>query len=752
MPDDSDPACDIIMIVRNGLDDTKRCVESVEQNTGIPHRYVFVDNCSTDGTAEYLRGLGGGCVLIENGEDAGFARATNQAFEEVAAGYAVWLDNRVMVTPGWLDRLVGHLEGSPRAGAIGPMCNAGGVMQRDYSWDGKTSPGDVYAYGERIRRKNRGLAVPYHRISGRCLVMRSEVIPAVGPLDEAFGCGRYGGDDYCRRMQDAGYGLLIAADVFVYRREGSPFSRAADPEGGAAFLMQRDRRMFLSKHGPRMAGAHAGAGGAGGAGRPGGAGGAPPAGGCMPLVSVVMPTTGRPGTIRGAIRSVLSQTYGNLELIVVNDGGADVGYLVSQFDDPRIRYVGLDRNGGKSRANNAAIDSARGEVIAYLDDDDVWYPDHLQKAVSALVRYPSRMLVYTDYVRVECAVPDGGRQIPLRYSMADLPDAAYESMRQGNIIPNFAIVHRRSLSEAERYDEALDRLEDWDLWRRFFRHAYFVHVPAATGEYWTNSTGATRNTYDEAGGGPDRVHEYVTSKDVPLRNRVMADLRRANALAKQAEWVHALQSYRRAFVAATVTGTFTRDGRRLARALQAYGGILETDPEFVPALWGCANCLFNMGRHKECGEFLSRIITLNPHGAEPYLLMAHSLVREGDFESAKRWLEVTLVAADSGEVHRMLQGCYSNTSGGGATAGFIGARLTTRDIARYAGRAALSAYDKNAVCRALLAAGYGALTRAKNPACRALLAVGYRMLRSRNPACRALLAVGYRALKRYQMP
>jgi len=98
-----------------------------------------------------------------------------------------------------------------------------------------------------------------------------------------------------------------------------------------------------------------------------------------PLVSIIIPTYNRAGFLKEAIKSVLAQTYKNIEVIVVDDGSTDnTPKLVKQFTDKRIIYL-RQENKGASSARNKGIESARGNYIAFLDSDDIWLPQKIEK-------------------------------------------------------------------------------------------------------------------------------------------------------------------------------------------------------------------------------------------------------------------------------------------------------------------------------------------------------------------------------------
>jgi glycosyltransferase involved in cell wall biosynthesis len=116
-----------------------------------------------------------------------------------------------------------------------------------------------------------------------------------------------------------------------------------------------------------------------------------------PKVSVVIPTYNRAAKVQSAIESVLSQTYSDLEVIVVDDGSSDgTGQILGEIFGDRIRYYG-QTNQGVSVARNKGVEEARGEWIAFLDSDDLWENDKLEWQFKALERFgPQCSGCYTD--------------------------------------------------------------------------------------------------------------------------------------------------------------------------------------------------------------------------------------------------------------------------------------------------------------------------------------------------------------------
>ena len=116
-----------------------------------------------------------------------------------------------------------------------------------------------------------------------------------------------------------------------------------------------------------------------------------------PAVSVIIPTYNRAPQLRSAIASVLSQTFSNLDLIIVDDGSKDeTADVVRSFVDDRIRYF-YQRNQGQAIATNEGMGKVRGEWIAFLDSDDVWLPNKLEMQLQALNQFgPARQACFTD--------------------------------------------------------------------------------------------------------------------------------------------------------------------------------------------------------------------------------------------------------------------------------------------------------------------------------------------------------------------
>jgi glycosyltransferase involved in cell wall biosynthesis len=117
-----------------------------------------------------------------------------------------------------------------------------------------------------------------------------------------------------------------------------------------------------------------------------------------PLVSCIIPTYNRAHIVGRAIQSVLSQTYKNIEVIVVDDGSQDnTQEVVLSIKDERVRYIRLHRNFGSGFARNIGIANVRGEFVAFLDSDDYFLPEKIEKQVELMLKDESIGVCYTEF-------------------------------------------------------------------------------------------------------------------------------------------------------------------------------------------------------------------------------------------------------------------------------------------------------------------------------------------------------------------
>jgi glycosyltransferase involved in cell wall biosynthesis len=189
----------------------------------------------------------------------------------------------------------------------------------------------------------------------------------------------------------------------------------------------------------------------------------------MPLVSVILPTHNRAKLVTRAVYSVLGQTYRHLELIVVDDASTDgTPQALAAIEDPRVRVLRNEVNRGASATRNAGIRSARGELIAFHDDDDIWFAQKLEKQVQALQAASAETgWCLCGFVRRRPSGCDyvGGRRL---YEQLDFRQGANRTLRDGGqdwslIATPGWLLKRDALERAGPFDERIRSWDDWEL-------------------------------------------------------------------------------------------------------------------------------------------------------------------------------------------------------------------------------------------------------------------------------------------------
>ncbi len=197
-----------------------------------------------------------------------------------------------------------------------------------------------------------------------------------------------------------------------------------------------------------------------------------------PLVSVIIRSMDRP-TLSDVLDSVALQTYPNIEVVVVNAKGAghhEMGEWCGRFP---LRLVGTGERLQRSRAANRGLDDAGGEFLIFLDDDDSFEAEHIEKLVQAIENHPDVKVVYSE---VKCV--DGDKN-PLPTKFATPFDST--QLLAGNYIPIHAALFSKKLLELGcRMDESLDLYEDWDFWMQASMFTDFLLAEGFSAVYRIN--------------------------------------------------------------------------------------------------------------------------------------------------------------------------------------------------------------------------------------------------------------------------
>ena len=200
-----------------------------------------------------------------------------------------------------------------------------------------------------------------------------------------------------------------------------------------------------------------------------------------PELSVIIPAYNAARTIGPAVDSVLAQTFADFELIVIDDGSRDAtADAVEAYDDARLSLV-RSENRGVSAARNLGLEHASGSFVAFLDADDAWRPEKLERQHASLASAPEAGVCFASAQVVD----DGLRAIGLDPAV-DRRDFTEALLLEGNIIAGggSSVMARASLVERlGGFDAELSQCADWDMWLRLSSITGFIPLADALVQY-----------------------------------------------------------------------------------------------------------------------------------------------------------------------------------------------------------------------------------------------------------------------------
>ena len=498
-----------------------RMVESLaEPAAGLRRNLLIHDNSPDPGTATKLEALiapwreaFARVDLARTGANAGFGKGHNAAIARGAAPWILILNQDCIVEPGALAALVESAARDPEDIAIWemrqvpyehpkaydpvtldtPWASGAAMLVRRSAFDavGGFEP-HIFMYGEDVdlswRLRASGWRVVYR--PRFAVVHRTYSEPGeVKPLQVLGGVAtnlklraRYGGFLAVLRGLAMLWGELLAPRSFRGRRRGlaraglsffwswpyfawtsvHPTATFKPVFSGWGYEMRRDGAFvpFAShREEPQRA---------------------------QPLVSILIRTVDRVAWLREALESCAQQTYRNLEVVVIEDGPERSRALVESFAGRiPIRYRATHERVGRARAGNMALAEARGEWLNFLDDDDLFFADHVEVLVDAVQRsgaagaYALAWETQTEFLDREHARYEEVLHLTRHWQRFDRL-----TLWHHNYLPIQAVMfHRRLYERYGGFDEAMDQLEDWNLWTRYTLENEFVLVEKTTSKY-----------------------------------------------------------------------------------------------------------------------------------------------------------------------------------------------------------------------------------------------------------------------------
>lgn len=195
-----------------------------------------------------------------------------------------------------------------------------------------------------------------------------------------------------------------------------------------------------------------------------------------PVISVIIPTYNRAQWLQQSISSALEQTYGNIEIIVIDDGSTDnTKELLANLKSHGIRYIGHSTNRGAAASRNTGIRAARGEFIAFLDDDDEWLPSKLKKQLDKFSTSSATVgVVYTGSSLVSVR---SGKTIHSFSCPHSQDHREVDFLRTVTFSTSVPLIRKSCFRKAGLFDEALPGSQDMDMWIRLAVHYEFAFIP-----------------------------------------------------------------------------------------------------------------------------------------------------------------------------------------------------------------------------------------------------------------------------------
>lgn len=415
--------------------------------------------------------------------EATTSAAVDAAVEQARHPIVVLLRSDALVTMDWLTRLVVGLR-DPSVAAVAPRSNISEVAEPVTFDDPASTVHELVHQAFRWHWSTVGARSDRQTLDAFCLALRVSAWRSVG---------RFAPDDrpgtdlvaFCARLVEAGWTLLSADDTVVHRVvPGSAFAdptmrwdfRTASDErqlrrtqelgGAVAFDLSKLRAEYALPALPYPTPLTAATDGATGDTGDGSSAGA------APRISMIVPTFNRPLLLRRALESLADQTLHArgvpVEVVVVNDGGTDIGFVAAEFADRlRLRVVDLEVNRGRAAACNSGLTAARGELVGFLDDDDILFPNHLSTVLDAFDRNPSPRTIAHSYAILTTLSEERGMLV--RGVAGDQP-LNVEALSVGNTIAGLTVLAPTELLRSEGgFDERLPMFDDWELWLRLTR-------------------------------------------------------------------------------------------------------------------------------------------------------------------------------------------------------------------------------------------------------------------------------------------
>ena len=449
------PEISVIMSVYNQEEYVEEAINSILQQDFLNFEFIIVDDASTDQTRNKLKQFKDPRIKIfRNSQNRGLTKSLNKALKLASADIVARMDGDDVSLPYRLSTQFNFLKAHPEIALVGSSYYIIDKKNKIISTvKVPTSPDEI------------SVVLSEQNCFGHGTVMfRKESILKVGGYDENYS---YAQDyDLWLRLEKEFKIANIKKPLYLWRanENGISFRNQKEQKICAERAQKTHRiRRINQKHHHKD----------------------------KPLVSVIIPTFNRPKMLMEAIDSVLAQSLDDFEIIIVNDAGKLVeNSIINRDPRNRISYIRHNLNKGLAAARNTGLLLAKGKYICYLDDDDIFLPNHLEILVSELEKGKFKV-VYSDAYQA-LQVKEGDSYKVLRRDIPYSIDFDRDFLLKKNIAPVNCFMHvKKCVEKAGLFDEKLNVHEDWDFWIRLSRHFDFKHIPQVTCEFRVRTDGSS---------------------------------------------------------------------------------------------------------------------------------------------------------------------------------------------------------------------------------------------------------------------
>jgi glycosyltransferase involved in cell wall biosynthesis len=463
------PQISVVMSVFNGAPHLEEVITSILQQTFANFELIIVNDASTDATPEILQKFDDCRIrVITNPGNLGLTKSLNIGMKASRGKYIARMDADDFSLPQRLELQWQFLEKRPDYALVGSPY---------YQIDEQGRSRALIRVLTEDAELREGLK-QQNWFGHGSVMMRREAALQLGGYDERFTCAQ--DYDLWLRMSEQFKIANLEEPLYCWRLSATGISQSRIKEQEYFAGLARKKAMEREQNSCSQADSIMLS--------------SPMQTQNPPMVSVIVPTYNRPEMLVLAIQSILDQTYNDYEIIVVNDCGLEVESIVAWLNQQQnITYVRHGRNRGLAAARNTGIKMARGKYLAYLDDDDIFYPDHLETLVTFLMTSDYRV-AYTDALRA-IQVKKHSRCTTVERDLLYSNEFDADRLIVANQFPVLCLMHERvCLEQAGLFDESLTTHEDWDLWIRLSFRDKFAHIKKITCEFSWRDDGSTMSS------------------------------------------------------------------------------------------------------------------------------------------------------------------------------------------------------------------------------------------------------------------